>query len=65
MYKNWLAKRGEQFRSGIQLMTLDPFHGQHTRHRLPTPRRHQRLQCLPRRQTRRQSPSDVHRRNRH
>ena len=27
MYKNWLAERGEQFRSGIQIATLDPFQG--------------------------------------
>lgn len=24
VYKNWLAKRGKQFRSGIQIATLDP-----------------------------------------
>ena len=27
MYKNWLAERGEQFRSGIQIATVDPFQG--------------------------------------
>ena len=27
MYKNWLEERGEQFRSGIQIATLDPFQG--------------------------------------
>ena len=27
MYKNWLAERGEQFRSGIQIAALDPFQG--------------------------------------
>ena len=27
MCKNWLAERGEQFRSGIQIATLDPFQG--------------------------------------
>ena len=27
VYKNWLAERGEQFRSGIQIATLDPFQG--------------------------------------
>ena len=26
-YKNWLAERGEDFRSGIQIATLDPFQG--------------------------------------
>ena len=25
--KNWLAERGEQFRSGIQIATLHPFQG--------------------------------------
>ena len=34
MYKNWLAERSEQFRSGIQIATLDPFQGQQERHRL-------------------------------
>ena len=32
VYKNWLAERGEQFRSGIQIATLDPFQGQQERH---------------------------------
>ncbi len=27
MYKNWLEERGEDFRSGIQIATLDPFQG--------------------------------------
>ena len=27
MHENWLEERGEQFRSGIQIATLDPFHG--------------------------------------
>ena len=27
MHENWLAERGEQFRSGIQIATLDPFQG--------------------------------------
>jgi len=27
VYKNWLAERGEDFRSGIQIATLDPFQG--------------------------------------
>ena len=27
MYKNWLEERGEEFRSGIQIATLDPFQG--------------------------------------
>ena len=34
VYKNWLAERGEDFRSGIQIATLDPFQGQQERHRL-------------------------------
>ena len=31
VYKNWLEERGEQFRSGIQIATLDPFQGQQER----------------------------------
>ena len=27
MYKNWLAERGEDFRAGVQIATLDPFQG--------------------------------------
>ena len=27
VYKNWLAKRGEDFRAGVQIATLDPFQG--------------------------------------
>ncbi len=34
VHENWLAERGEQFRSGIQIATLDPFQGQQERHRL-------------------------------
>ena len=34
MHENWLAERGEQFRSGIQIATVDPFQGQQERHRL-------------------------------
>ena len=34
MHENWLEERGEQFRSGIQIMTVDPFQGQKERHRL-------------------------------
>ncbi len=26
-YKSWLTERGESFRSGVQIATLDPFHG--------------------------------------
>ncbi|CCH74849.1 transposase (fragment) [Nostocoides australiense Ben110] len=26
-YKTWLAERGEGFRSGVEIATLDPFHG--------------------------------------
>ena len=32
VYKNWLEERGEDFRSGIQIATLDPFQGQQERH---------------------------------
>ena len=28
VYKNWLAERGEDFRSGIQIAMVDPFQGQ-------------------------------------
>ena len=31
VHENWLAERGEQFRSGIQIATLDPFQGQQER----------------------------------
>ena len=34
MHENWLEERGENFRSGIQIATLDPFQGQQERHRL-------------------------------
>ena len=27
MYKNWLAERGEDFRAGVRIATLDPFQG--------------------------------------
>ena len=33
-HENWPAERGEQFRSGIQIATVDPFQGQQERHRL-------------------------------
>ena len=33
VYKNWLAERGDDFRSGIQIATVDPFQGQKERHR--------------------------------
>ena len=52
VHENWLAERGEQFRSGIQIATLDPFQGQQERHRRSTPRHHQRLRCLSHRQAR-------------
>ena len=31
VHENWLAERGEQFRSGIQIATVDPFQGQQER----------------------------------
>ena len=34
MHDNWMAERSEQFRSGIQIATLDPFQGQQERYRL-------------------------------
>ena len=34
VYKNWLAERGEDFRAGVGIATLDPFQGQQERHRL-------------------------------
>ena len=34
MYKNWLEERGEDFRAGVRIATLDPFQGQQERHRL-------------------------------
>ena len=56
VYKNWLEERGEQFRSGIQIATLDPFQGQQERRRRPAPRRHQRARRLPYRQARWRRP---------
>ena len=50
-HENWLEERGEDFRSGIQIATLDPFQGQQERHRRSTPRHHQRPRRLPYRQT--------------
>ena len=32
--RTWLAERGEDFRAGVQIATLDPFQGQQERHRL-------------------------------
>ena len=55
-HENWLEERGEQFRSGIQIATLDPFQGQQERHRRSTPRRHQRPGRLPHRQARWRRP---------
>ncbi|UQF80555.1 MAG: transposase [Actinomyces graevenitzii] len=34
VYKNWLAERGEDFRAGVRIATLDPFQGQQEHHRL-------------------------------
>ena len=31
VHENWLEERGEQFRSGIQIATVDPFQGQKER----------------------------------
>ena len=56
VYKNWLEERSEQFRSGIQIATLDPFQGQQERHRQSTPRHHQRPGSLPYRQARWRRP---------
>ena len=56
VYKNWLAERGEDFRSGIQIATLDPFQGQQERHRRSTPRRNQRARRLSHRQARWRRP---------
>ena len=33
VHENWLEERGEEFRSGIQIATRDPFQGQQERHR--------------------------------
>nr|WP_232204163.1 transposase [Actinomyces sp. ICM47] len=52
VYKNWLEERGEDFRAGVQIATLDPFQGQQERHRRSTPRRNQRARCLSHRQAR-------------
>ena len=55
-HENWLEERGEDFRSGIQIATLDPFQGQKERHRRSTPRRHQRARRLSHRQARWRRP---------
>ena len=34
MHENWLEERGEDFRAGVRIATLDPFQGQQERHRL-------------------------------
>ena len=34
VYKNWLEERGEDFRAGVRIATLDPFQGQQEHHRL-------------------------------
>ena len=34
MHENWLAERGEDFRAGVRIATLNPFQGQQERHRL-------------------------------
>ena len=34
VYKNWLEERGEDFRAGVRIATLNPFQGQQERHRL-------------------------------
>ncbi len=51
-HENWLEERGEDFRAGVRIATLDPFQGQQERHRRPAPRRHQRPRCLSHRQAR-------------
>ena len=38
VYKNWLEERGEDFRAGVRIATLDPFQGQQERHRLACPK---------------------------
>ena len=57
VHENWLAERGEDFRSGIlrsgiQIATVDPFQGQKERHRRSTSRRNQCPGCFPYRQAR-------------
>ena len=34
VHENWLEERGEDFRAGVRIATLDPFQGQQERHRL-------------------------------
>ena len=59
-HENWLEERGEDFRAGVRIATLDPYQGQQERHRRSTPRRHQRLKCLPYRQARWQRSRSRH-----
>jgi len=56
VHENWLEERGEDFRAGVRIATLDPFQGQQERHRRSTPRRHQRARRLPHRQARWRRP---------
>ena len=57
VYKNWLAERGEDFRAGVRIATLDPFQGQQDRHRLGLLQGHnQRARRLSHRHTRRARP---------
>jgi hypothetical protein len=51
-YTSWLRERGEAFRAGVQIATLDPFHGYRKRHRRPAPGRGCGAGRLPRRQAR-------------
>ena len=52
VYKNWLAERGEDFRAGVRIATLDPFQGYKNAIDDQLPGRHQRPRCLPYRQAR-------------
>ena len=57
VYKNWLAERGEDFRAGVRIATLDPFQGQQDHHRLGLLQGHnQRARRLSHRHTRRARP---------
>jgi transposase family protein len=40
-HENWLAERGEDFRAGVRIATLDPFQGYKNTIAWPAPRHNQ------------------------
>ena len=46
VHENWLAERGEDFRAGVRIATLDHFQGYKNAIAWPAPRRYQRPRRL-------------------